>query len=68
MCGGGGRAFWNFRMHGGGKISMPLVIGVRIFSETTQLVPTSQIKYGATDPILPQELLIRSQSQQDVRS
>ena len=35
MCGGGG-AFWNFRMHGGGgKISMPPVVGVRIFSGAT---------------------------------
>ena len=33
----GGRAFWNFQMHGGvGKISMPPVVGVRIFSGTTQ--------------------------------
>ena len=32
----GGRAFWNFRAHGGGgKISMPPVVGVRIFSGTT---------------------------------
>ena len=66
--GGGVEHFGISECMGGGKISMPLVIGVRIFSETTQLVPTSQIKYGATDPILPQELLIRSQSQQDVRS
>ena len=28
-------AFWNFRMHGGGKISMPPVVGVQIFSGTT---------------------------------
>ena len=33
----GGGAFWNFRMHGGGKISMPPVVGVRIFSGTTHL-------------------------------
>ena len=35
-----GRAFWNFQMHGGGggKISMPLVVGVRIFSGTTHSI------------------------------
>ena len=34
---GGGRAFWNFRMYGGGgKISMPPVLEVWIFSGTTQ--------------------------------
>ena len=33
---GGGGAFWNFRMQGGGgKISMPPKVGVRIFSGTT---------------------------------
>ena len=32
---GVGGAFWNFRMHEGGKISMPRMVGVRIFSGTT---------------------------------
>ena len=35
--GGGGGAFWNFWTYGGGKISMPPVVGVRIFSGTTHL-------------------------------
>ena len=35
----GGRAFWNFRTHGGGgKISMPPVVGVWIFSGTTHFL------------------------------
>ena len=33
----GGGAFWNFRLHRVGKISMPPVVGVQIFSGTTQL-------------------------------
>ena len=36
MHGGVGGAFWNFRMHGGGKISMSPVVGVPIFSGTTR--------------------------------
>ena len=38
MRGGVCGAFWNFQMHGGGKISIPPVVGVRIFSGTTQCI------------------------------